>query len=138
MFGSLWFGLALKFLQIVSSTLSAYSCAISNSSFASLNGSRSTINDCGGDQTDLDTDLDIDSTIIDDVSQSGESTNNENNKDESTLIGQFNVECFLKNMYPLVHQNENDTMIISNLNDNLLETSSHSTLTDDDINKIIL
>lgn len=99
------------------SLASSYSC-VNNSSFASLNSSYSTLNN----STDLDQEIDMDTTCVSD-SVEPSSVNKQLNAQETS---QFNVECFLKNMYPLVHHESDQDLKAKS---NLLDTSSHSTLT---------
>ena len=105
------------------SLASAYSSATANSAYTSLNSSISTINNSfsRNDSTDLDADVNADLTITDE----------ETKKAESASLGSFNVQCFLKNMHPLVHPDELESQLDAKNKSVLDTTSSHSTLTDD-------
>ena len=108
----------------ISTSSSSYSgCVNNSSSFENDSDNDLTPNltiDSSGDQTDLDTDL----TNFDDEVKLSDSK-----------IGSFNVEYFLKNMYPL--QNNEQTAHKS-VKAKTNESSSHnSTLTDDENNELL-
>jgi trimeric autotransporter adhesin len=122
----------------ISSAASAYSCAVSlNASFSSINNQSDDMENL----TDTEGDNKADTTLAADNSESIVSSDIISNEVES--IGQFNVELFLKNMYPLVHsgsiEDKNSLEKEKNEQHRTAETSSsHSTITDADLDQPIV